>query len=59
MGQKHDINTAAFHREWTPRNSAQWVHEIMTADWTDPSNPQGVGQPKTQAKDIADGFTDY
>ena len=59
MGQKHDINTAAFHRQWTPRNAGQWVHEIMTADWSDPSDPQNIGNPLTSAKDIADGFTDY
>ena len=22
---KHDVNTAAFHRQWTPKNAAQWV----------------------------------
>ena len=38
-GQKHDVNTAAFHRQWTPKNSAQWVTELIRKDWTDPSNP--------------------
>ena len=59
MGQKHDINTAAFHRQWTPRNAGQWVDEVMTADWSDPSNPKNIGNPLTSAKDIADGFTEY
>jgi len=41
-GSKHDVNTAAFHRQWTPKNAAQWVEELKLQDRTDPSNPQNL-----------------
>ena len=61
-GQKHDVNTAAFHRQWTPKNSAQWVTELQQKDWSDPSNPQPLpdGPPLEKLHDhIAKAFTDY
>ena len=62
-GQKHDVNTAAFHRQWTPKNSAQWVTELIRKDWTDPSNPLPPpdGQPATETHHdkIAEAFTAY
>ena len=67
-GQKHDVNTAAFHRQWSPKNGAQWVQEVMIRDWSDPSNPQPLppnadgSQPadtEDSASKIAEGFTSY
>ena len=62
-GQKHDVNTAAFHRQWTPKNSAQWVDEVILRDWTDPSNPQmppdGLPTTETHHNKIAEAFTEY
>lgn len=49
MGQKHDISSAAFYRQWTPRNDAQWIAEIITADWSDPSQPVLKGSEKRAA----------
>ena len=62
LGQKHDISTAAFHRRWTPRNSAQWIHELILRDWTDPSAPvQTAGQPdkETDPQQMAAALTKY
>jgi hypothetical protein len=59
QGRKHDINSAAFHRQWTPRNAAQWVEQIKVADWSDPSHPTNEAQPETHAPKIADGFAAY
>ena len=62
-GQKHDVNTAAFHRAWTPKNGAQWVHEAIRRDWSDPSKPQPLPPPgphkEAKAEKIAEAFTDY
>ena len=61
-GEKHDVNTAAFHRQWTPKNSAQWVEELMIRDWTDPSNPQPAADGTASEKrhnHIATAFTTY
>ena len=62
-GRKHDVNTAAFHRQWTPKNSAQWVEELVNRDWTDPSNPQnpppGEADKVTDHSKIAAAFTKY
>ena len=67
-GQKHDVNTAAFHRQWTPKNGAQWVQEVILRDWSDPSNPAPLppnadgSQPadrESSAAKIAEGFTRY
>ena len=62
-GQKHDVNTAAFHRQMTPRNAAQWVEELIMRDWTDPSNPTVPpdGQPSSEKdhRKIATAFTEY
>ena len=62
-GRKHDVNTAAFHRQWTPKNSAQWVEELVNRDWTDPSNPQnpppGEADKETDHSKIAAAFTKY
>ena len=58
-GQKHDVSTAAFYRQWTPRNAAQWVSQIMRADWTDPSNPKDQRSNETNAAKIAAAFTRY
>ena len=65
-GRKHDVNTAAFHRQWTPKNSAQWVEELVNRDWTDPSNPQNPppgsseADKETDHSKIAAAFTkDY
>jgi hypothetical protein len=41
-GSNHDVNTVAFHRQWTPKNAAQWVEELKLQDRTDPSNPQNL-----------------
>ena len=38
-GQKHDVSSKAFYRQWTPRSSAHWVNEVILRDWADPSNP--------------------
>ena len=51
-GSKHDVNTAAFHRQWTPKNAAQWVEELKLQDRTDPSNPQNL--PPGEADKEAD-----
>ena len=61
-GQKHDVNTAAFHRQWTPQNSAQWVEDIILRDWTDPSNPRPLARSpanETRHDHIASAFTEY
>ena len=61
-GQSHDVNTASFHRQWTPKNSAQWVEDIIRRDWTDPSNPQPPADGpanETRHDHIAAAFTDY
>ena len=61
-GQRHDVNTAAFHRQWTPKNSAQWVSELIVRDWSDPSNPQplpGTPDEETSHNRIAEAFTKY
>jgi len=61
-GQKHDISSAAFHRQWTPKNSAQWVEELIIRDWSDPSNPQQAPdgpQTETRHDHIAEAFTAY
>ena len=38
---KHDVNTAAFHRQWTPKNAAQWVEvsSYKTGRTHPPSEP--------------------
>ena len=61
-GKKHDVSSAAFFRQWTPRNAAQWIAELMVRDWTDPSNPTRIdGRPDTQADSakIAEALTEY
>jgi hypothetical protein len=60
-GAKHDVNTAAFHRRWTPKNSAQWVAELKLADWTDPSNPRPAAGPAStnEHSAIANAFKNY
>ena len=58
MGKKHEVSSAAFYRQWTPRNDAQWIQEIIEADWTDPSAPQVTGRC-TRAADIARHVTPY
>ena len=64
MGQRHDINSAAFHRKWTPKNSSQWIDELIKRDWTDPSNPQplpggNADDKENQAPKIAAAATEY
>ena len=58
-GQQHDISTAAFHRQYTPRNGAQWVESILKQDWSDLNNPTIAGPDITEAKDIANTFAKY
>ena len=61
-GQKHDVSSADFYRQWTPRNSAQWVTELIRRDWTDPSQPQptpGGRATETRHDHIAEAFTEY
>ena len=53
---------STFHRQWTPKNSAQWVEDIIRRDWTDPSNPQPPADGpanETRHDHIAAAFTDY
>ena len=50
-GQKHEVSSAAFHRQWTPRSSAHWVDEVVLRDWTDPSNPQPL-DPQDEMRDM-------
>ena len=58
-GNTHDTGRAAFFRQWTPQNSAQWVEAIMTADWTDPSKPVHKGPHTVEASEIANAFAQY
>ena len=58
-GASHDTGRAAFYRQWTPRNAAQWVDGVMRADWTDPSKPVDRTTPATHKRDVADAFADY
>ena len=57
--ETHDTGRAAFHRQWTPKNAAQWVPDVMNADWTDPSNPTNIQKPISDAPKIANGFKQY
>jgi hypothetical protein len=62
-GSKHDVNTVAFHRQWTPKNAAQWVEELKLQDRTDPSNPQnlppGEADKEADHTKIAAAFTTF
>ena len=62
QGQKHDVSSAAFYRQWTPRNSDQWVEELIRRDWSDPSNPQpdpSQADKENDHKRVAEAFTEY
>lgn len=61
LSSRHDVNTAAFHRQWSPRSPAQWVEAVTVADWTDPSSPVYPPDKRevTESKEIANAFTDY
>ena len=65
IGQRHDVSTAAFHRKWTPKNSAQWIDGLILRDWTDPSNPMPLDpavEPRgteDKAENIAAAATRY
>ena len=58
-GQKHDISSAAFYRQWTPRNAAQWITSIFSADWSNPSVPIHGGHPEKRASKMAEAITPY
>jgi hypothetical protein len=53
----------AFHRQWTPKNAAQWVEELKLQDRTDPSNPQnlppGEADKEADHTKIAAAFTTF
>ena len=57
-GQSHDANTAAFHRRWTPRNAAQWVDSLESADWSDLANPIHEGMEEDATR-MAETFRRY
>ena len=59
QGSSHDTGRAAFYRQWTPKNAAQWVEGVMRADWTDPSHPTNRTTPATSEREVANAFSEY
>ena len=59
-GQLHDVGSAAMYRRLHSRSSDQWINEVMTANWDDPSTPTNVtGEAVSEAGKIADAFVPY
>ena len=59
---KHDTGSRAMHRQFTPKNAAQWINSLTDFTWPDPSNPTPPPEdtpPVSQASDIPRVATKY